>query len=60
LAAQLPLDLQVLLEVQLLLAPHEPLSDFELALQPLHSFLGADAHPVTNPAIAATMMNAFA
>jgi hypothetical protein len=55
------LALQVLLEVQLALVPHETLSDLPLTWQPcLHSFLGADAHPVTNPAIAAAMMNPFA
>jgi hypothetical protein len=55
------LELHLLFEVQLLFAPHdESFPDFALGQAPLHSFLGAVAHPVTKPAIAAMTRIAFA
>jgi hypothetical protein len=59
LVPQFPLARQPFLDEQPLFVPQETLSDFMPAEQALHSFFGADAHPVINPAIAATMMTAL-
>jgi hypothetical protein len=56
---QLPLALQLLLEEQLLLVPHDTLSDFPPSTHCLQVFGAGDAHPVISPAIAATTMTVF-
>jgi hypothetical protein len=59
LVPQLLFALQLLLDEQLPFVPHDALSECAPAGH-LHSFLGADAHPVMSPAMAAAMMNALA
>jgi len=55
LVEQFPFALQLLLEEQPLLVPHDALSECPPTWH-LHSFLGDDAHPVRSPAMAAAMM----